>query len=115
MFQTFEQAQRFITEQGIQVIDLKFCDLWGRWHHLTVPVSRFRPKLMDEGIGFDGSSVGLKSVKSGDMVLVPDLMTAFVDPFWETPTLIFISRALQSGYANLHRRSAQHCHPRRNI
>ena len=29
MFQTFEQAQQAITEQGIQVVDLKFCDLWG--------------------------------------------------------------------------------------
>jgi glutamine synthetase len=96
MFQTFEQAQRFITEQGIQVVDLKFCDLWGRWHHLTIPASQFESKLMEEGIGFDGSSVGLKSVKAGDMVMVPDLAAAFVDPFWETPTLSFICRTLEA-------------------
>jgi glutamine synthetase len=96
MFQTFEQARHFITEQGIQIVDLKFCDLWGRWHHLTIPASQFEPKLMEEGIGFDGSSVGLKSVKSGDMVLVPDLGTAFLDPFWETPTLAFICRTLEA-------------------
>jgi len=96
MFQTFEQAQHFINEQGIQVIDLKFCDLWGRWHHITVPASQFEPKLMEEGIGFDGSSVGLKSVKAGDMVMVPDLAAAFVDPFWESPTLSFICRTLEA-------------------
>ena len=43
MFQTFDQAQHFITERAIQMIDLKFCDLWGRWHHLTVPASQFTP------------------------------------------------------------------------
>ena len=96
MFKTFDQAQHFVAEQGIQVIDLKFCDLWGRWHHLTIPASQFEPNLMDAGIGFDGSSVGLKSVKSGDMVLVPDLATAFLDPFWETPTLSFICRTLEA-------------------
>jgi len=96
MFQTFEQAQGYIAAQGIQVIDLKFCDLWGRWHHLTIPASQFEPKLMEDGIGFDGSSVGLKSVKAGDMVLVPDLGTAFLDPFWETATLSFICRTLEA-------------------
>ena len=96
MFQTFEQAQGYIASQGIQVVDLKFCDLWGRWHHLTIPASQFEPKLMEDGIGFDGSSVRLKSVKAGDMVLVPDLGTAFLDPFWETATLSFICRTLEA-------------------
>jgi len=96
MFQTFDQAQKYIAERGMQIIDLKFCDLWGRWHHITIPASQFQPTLMEEGIGFDGSSVGLKSVKAGDMVLVPDLTTAFEDPFWETPTLSFICRTLEA-------------------
>ena len=30
--------------------------------------------LLRDGVGFDGSSVGLKSVKAGDMVLMPDLV-----------------------------------------
>ena len=96
MFQDFEQAQKYVKEYGIQVVDLKFCDLWGRWHHLTIPASQFASSLMEEGIGFDGSSVGLKSVKAGDMVMVPDLATGFIDPFWETPTLSFICRTLEA-------------------
>src|SRR5574340_1224626 len=32
-------------------------------------------------------SLGLTTVKSGDLVLVPELGTAFLDPFWETPTV----------------------------
>src|SRR5512143_4099621 len=96
MFQTFDQAKKYVVDQSIDVIDLKFCDLWGRWHHLTIPASQFEPKLMEDGIGFDGSSVGLKSVKAGDMVLVPDLSTAFMDPFWDTPTMSFICRTLEA-------------------
>jgi glutamine synthetase len=96
MFQTFEQAQGYVEEQGIQMVDLKFCDLWGRWHHLTVPGGRFTPALMERGVGFDGSAVGLKNVKAGDMVLVPDLSTGVLDPFWETPTLSFICTTLEA-------------------
>jgi len=96
MFQTFEQARHYVNEHGIRMIDLKFCDLWGRWHHLSVPSGQFTPALMSEGIGFDGSAVGLKSVKAGDMVLVPDLSTAAVDPFWDLPTLSFICTTLEA-------------------
>ncbi len=96
MFQTFEQAQKYVLDNQIEMVDLKFCDLWGRWHHLTIPSSQFVPELMEKGIGFDGSAVGLKSVKAGDMVLVPDLGTAFVDPFWDGPTLSFICITLEA-------------------
>ncbi len=91
MFKNFDEARQFVEREQIQMVDIKFCDLWGRWHHLTIPASQFTPDLMEKGIGFDGSSVGLKSVKSGDMVLVPDLSTGFIDPFWEVATLSFIS------------------------
>jgi glutamine synthetase len=96
MFTTFEEARRFVAERDVQMIDLKFSDLWGRWHHLTIPASQFTPDLMEEGVGFDGSAVGLKSVKAGDMVLVPDLDTGFIDPFWEVPTLSFICTTLEA-------------------
>lgn len=96
MFNTFEQAQIYIQKNKIELIDLKFCDLWGRWHHLTVPASQFVPSLMEQGIGFDGSAVGLKSVKAGDMVLVPDLTTGMLDPFWQFPTLSFICTTLEA-------------------
>ncbi len=96
MFQTFEEALAFIQRESIAMVDLKFCDLWGRWHHVTLPVSQFVPRLMDSGVGFDGSSVGFKSVSAGDMVMVPDLGTGFVDPFWEVPTLSFICATLEA-------------------
>lgn len=96
MFETFDQACAHIGEHGYKMVDFKFCDLWGRWHHLTVPASQFTLKIMERGIGFDGSSVGLKNVKAGDMVLVPDLSTGFPDPFWDVPTFSFICTTLEA-------------------
>jgi glutamine synthetase len=97
MFQTLDEAQAFVAERGVRMIDLKFCDLWGRWRHVTIPASQFRSTLMTQGIGFDGSSVGLKSVKSGDMVLIPDLATGALDPFWDALTLSFICNTHEAG------------------
>ena len=96
MFQSFEQAHRHLREQGFRMVDLKFSDLWGRWHHVSIPASQFTEQLFRDGVGFDGSSVGLKSVKSGDMVLIPDLATGFRDPFWSDPTLSFICSAFEA-------------------
>jgi len=97
MFQTFDQAQAFVAERGVRMIDLKFCDLWGRWHHLTIPAKQFNHALLREGVGFDGSAVGLKSVKAGDMVLLPDLATGAMDPFWDAPTLSFVCSTHETG------------------
>ncbi len=96
MFSTFAEASAFAHERDVQMLDLKFSDLWGRWHHLTLPIAQFTPALMEEGVGFDGSAVGLKSVKAGDMVLVPDLSTGFLDPFCDVPTLSFICYTLEA-------------------
>ncbi|MBI2213260.1 MAG: type I glutamate--ammonia ligase [Acidobacteria bacterium] len=96
MLTTIEEANALIQREGLRMIDLKFSDLWGRWHHVTIPASQLDDQLMRDGVGFDGSSVGLKSVKSGDMVLLPDLATAFRDPFCSVPTLSFICSAYEA-------------------
>ncbi|MEW6180048.1 MAG: type I glutamate--ammonia ligase [Chloroflexota bacterium] len=96
MFTNFDQALDFVKKNGISMIDLKFVDLWGRWHHVTISASQFTPSLMEDGVGFDGSSVGFKSVRAGDMVLIPDLTTGFVDPFWDYPTLSFICNTMEA-------------------
>jgi len=96
MFSDFSEAKSFVEKRSVEMVDLKFCDLWGRWHHVTIPASGFTPALMEKGVGFDGSSVGFKSVSAGDMALVPDLTTGFLDPFWEVPTLSFICTTLEA-------------------
>ena len=37
MFQNFDSARNYVEAHQIQMVDLKFTDLWGRLHHLTVP------------------------------------------------------------------------------
>jgi glutamine synthetase len=96
MFETFDEVRDYLVAEAIDMVDLKFCDLWGRWRHLTVPSAQFDSRIMSEGIGFDGSSVGFRTVESGDMVLVPDLKTGARDPFWEVATLSFICRTLEA-------------------
>lgn len=96
MFKDFAEAAAFVRDQNVRMIDLKFCDLWGRWHHVTISSSQFTPELLQSGVGFDGSSVGFKSVRAGDMALIPDLETGVLDPFWESPTLSFICRTVEA-------------------
>jgi len=91
MFRNFGEAVKYVQENDIRMIDLKWCDLFGRWHHISVSADSFTPFMMREGIGFDGSSVGIRPVNSGDMVLIPDLSTAFLDPFFNRPTLSFLA------------------------
>ena len=96
MFKNFSEAISFIKSHQIEMIDLKFCDLLGRWHHVTISDSEFTSALFSSGVGFDGSSVGFKSVKSGDMALIPDLLTGFLDPFWDKPTISFICHIVEA-------------------
>jgi len=86
--QTVDDLQRFIHEGRVDALDLKFCDLNGRWHHLTLPARTSLGHLFDKGVGFDGSSLaGFSRLESGDLVLLPDPASAFLDPFWESPTV----------------------------
>ncbi len=88
---------QYVAQEKIEMVDLKFVDLFGRWHHLTIPVSQFSEKVLTEGVGFDGSSVpGFKSLESGDMVLIPDLTTALIDRFWRPKTLSLICNAAEA-------------------
>lgn len=73
--------------KNVEFVDMKVTDLAGRLHHISFPFERFTAESMSEGIGFDGSSYGFLKVEESDMVLVPDLDTARMDPFRERPTL----------------------------
>ena len=88
---SFTEWQTFFKKNNIAQIDLKFCNLFGGRHHVTVPAAAFSRKTLTEGIGFDGSSIpGFKSLEAGDMVCIPDLSTGVIDPFWDRPTVSFI-------------------------
>ncbi len=86
-----EEVKRKIEDFAITCVDIKYSDLVGNWYHLTFPVSRLQ-SVIENGIPFDGSSIpGMRSVESGDMLLIPDLGTAVLDPFARRPTLRMLS------------------------
>jgi glutamine synthetase len=85
-------------EKRVQMIDLRFVDLFGAWHHVTVPAARLDARMLASGVPFDGSSIpGFKRVHGGDMALIPDLATALVDCFWDQPTLGLICNVAEAG------------------
>ncbi|MEW6685957.1 MAG: type I glutamate--ammonia ligase [Candidatus Edwardsbacteria bacterium] len=77
-------------------LDIKFVDLIGRWHHITLPITQLGQKLFSEGVGIDGSSVsGFSKVKAGDMILIPAPETAFFDPFFSESTISMIGDVIE--------------------
>jgi len=83
-----KRIKDLINERGVQVVDVKFCDLPGTWQHFSIPAATLDDDMVREGLGFDGSSIrGFQAINESDMLLMPDLSTAFVDPVLSVPTL----------------------------
>lgn len=94
MSQTTESIIQLIQTQGIQMIDFKIVDINGQFRHVTIPASQFTEETMEDGIGFDASNYGYAVVEKSDMVFIPDLDTAVVDPFYAVPTLSITGNAM---------------------
>ncbi|MBZ2195573.1 type I glutamate--ammonia ligase [Occultella gossypii] len=89
MFSTAEEAIAFTKEQGVKFVDVRFCDLPGVMQHFNIPVEAFTEDAFTEGLMFDGSSIrGFQAIHESDMKLVPDVSSAFVDPFRAQKTLV---------------------------
>ena len=95
---TIQKLSKMAKETKAEYIDLKFCDLPGQWHHITLPIKSLKPDLFSKGIGVDGSSLpGFSSIERGDMIMLPDPQTAFVDLFFERPTLSLLGNIMEIG------------------
>ncbi|MGQ0620844.1 MAG: glutamate--ammonia ligase [Panacagrimonas sp.] len=78
-----------ITEKSVKYVDFRFCDTKGKEQHVTVPAATVDESVFIDGKMFDGSSIaGWKGINESDMILMPDAGTAFMDPFFEDPTLV---------------------------
>lgn len=85
---TAEEVIEYAKAHRLLIIDFKFSDLFGRWHHFSMPIHYLTLELFEEGLGFDGSSIrAFQGIHESDMLLFPDPTTAVVDPMLETPTL----------------------------
>ena len=86
--ETKADAEALINKEGIEYVSVRFTDLIGVQQHFTVPASEFLKDAFTDGMPFDGSSVeGFQAINESDMKLVPDVSTAFIDPFRKHKTL----------------------------
>ena len=86
-----KQVLEMAKEKGAKMVDIRFLDLPGVWQHFSVPIGELEESSFEDGFGFDGSSIrGWQPIHASDMLVVPDAITAKMDPFFEAPTLVLI-------------------------
>jgi len=98
MARTAQEIMDLIKEQDIKMIDFKIVDINGQYRHVTIPAQQFSAETMENGIGFDASNYGYAVVEKSDMVFIPDLDTAIVDPFCDIATLSITGNAMIIDY-----------------
>ena len=98
MAKTAQDIMNLIQEHDIKMVDFKVVDINGQYRHVTIPASHFSEETLVNGIGFDASNYGYAVVEKSDMVFIPDLETALIDPFCEIPTLTMTGNAMIIDY-----------------
>lgn len=69
-------------QKEIRAIDLRFADFRGQQRHFTIPADQLTEDRFEDGFAFDASSMrGWQAIHESDMLVVPDAVSAFVDPF----------------------------------
>jgi glutamine synthetase len=87
VFNNSEEVLKYISDEKVEYLDVRFCDLPGVMQHLTVPAST-AADILEDGVAFDGSSVrGFQAINESDMALFADAATAVLDPFRKHKTL----------------------------
>ncbi|RBY82543.1 type I glutamate--ammonia ligase [Geodermatophilus sp. TF02-6] len=88
MFTSPDEVAAYISDNDVEFVDVRFCDLPGVMQHFTIPASTFGEDTFSDGLGFDGSSIrGFQTINESDMLLLPDANSAYLDPFRARKTL----------------------------
>jgi len=99
-FNTAEECQKYMQDKKIGQFDIKFCDLLGKWHHITLMSDSLDAKILEKGVGFDSSSIPrFRDVRNGDMAACPDLSACFMDSTFDIPTLSTIANIVEANTA----------------
>ncbi len=85
-----------LKEHDVKFVDFRFTDTKGKEQHVSVPAGTIDDEVFKDGKMFDGSSIeGWKGIEASDMILMPDVDTAIMDPFSEESTLILTCDILE--------------------
>ncbi|MEU3846052.1 type I glutamate--ammonia ligase [Micrococcus terreus] len=88
MFSSPEEVLAYIKEEDVVFVDVRFTDLPGVQQHFNVPAKAVDEDFFKDGQLFDGSSIrGFQGIAESDMQLIPDVATAYIDPFRVEKTL----------------------------
>ena len=72
LFSSADEVLKFIEEQDVKFVDVRFCDLPGVMQHFNVPAKSVTADFFKEGQMFDGSSIrGFQAIHESDMKLDP--------------------------------------------
>jgi len=88
---TAQDVLKQIKDNDVKFVDLRFTDPKGKLQHVTMDVVCVDEDMFADGVMFDGSSIGgWKAINESDMVLMPDLDTVHMDPFFAQSTMVII-------------------------
>ena len=91
MFKTASEVVKFIKENDVKFLDVRFTDLPGVQQHFNLPAAMIDEQFFVDGQLFDGSSIrGFASIHESDMQLIPDVTTAYLDAFRVEKTLVML-------------------------
>jgi glutamine synthetase len=89
MAASVQDVMKMVKENDVKFVDFRFTDTRGKEQHVGVPISAFNEDKFESGHAFDGSSIaGWKGIQASDMLLMPDPVTAYVDPFMDETTMV---------------------------
>lgn len=79
----------FCKENEVEFIDFRFTDIKGTWHHIAFVAQAIDEESFEKGIPFDASSLpNWQPINQSDMILIPDPVRYFIDPFSADVTVI---------------------------
>ena len=79
---------KLIKETDAKFVDFRFTDTKGKEQHVTVTATSVDEDVFEDGKMFDGSSIsGWKGINESDMILMPDVESAVLDPFTQDTTV----------------------------
>lgn len=98
---TVADVMQIIADHKVKFADLRITDSKGKEQHITIPARMVTDEFFTEGKLFDGSSfVGWKGVDKSDMILMPDVNSVHLDPFFADPTIIIRCDVLEADTMN---------------
>ncbi len=85
------EYNKYCEDNEVEFVDFRFTDIKGAWHHISYRITTLEDSMYEGGIPFDGSSIDAwQPINESDMILKPDIETAFLDPFTADSTAIVI-------------------------